>query len=214
VVRRAQTAGAVGSHLRASLWWAAGVAMGVGGLWFAARQGYVGRSTTWVENALIEPVEILRNGVPVDTIAPNATERLRGRRGPVAELRWRLLRPGRPPLGEAMEGPLSAPSRQAGRRVSQITAQADGQRFFAPLITNTTASDVTVEVNPGTTAAAPCNCVVPRGAVRAHIGYYRLYANSAVAAYNAAHPYSGPHADRSDFTSGAASASGAVVLTY
>jgi hypothetical protein len=101
-----------------------------------------------------------------------------------------------------------------GRRVLQITAQADGQRFFSPLITNTTPSDVTVEVNPGTAAATPCNCVVPRGAVRVHIGYYRLYANSALAAYNATHPYNGPHADRSDFATAAASASGAVVLTY
>ena len=87
-----------------------------------------------------------------------------------------------------------------GRSVWRITADAAGQRFFAPLITNTTPSDITLEINPGTAAAVRCNCVVPRGAVRAHNGYYRLYANSTVAAYNAAHPYTGPHSDRDDFT--------------
>jgi hypothetical protein len=213
VVRQAHTSAGIGSRLRAPAWWAFGVVVGVGGLWFMAREGYVGRSA-WVQNALVEPVEILRNGTPVDTVAPSGMQRLYGRRGGAGELRWRLLRRGSPPLGEGMEGALPALGRQAGRRVSQITAQADGQRFFAPLITNTTPSDVTVEVNSGTAAAVRCACIVPRGAVRVHIGYYRLYANSAVAAYNAAHPYTGPHADRVNFSSDAASASGAVVLTY
>jgi hypothetical protein len=71
-----------------------------------------------------------------------------------------------------------------------------------------------VEVNPGTAAAVRCDCIVPRGAVRAHIGYYRFYANSTVAAYNAAHPYRGPHSDRSDFAVRVAPRSGAIVLTY
>ena len=101
-----------------------------------------------------------------------------------------------------------------GRRVWRITAEAGGQRFFAPLITNTTPSDITVEVNGGTAAATRCDCVVPRGAVRAHIGYYRFYANSTIAAYNAAHPYTGPHSDRGDFATRVAPSSGAIVLTY
>jgi len=71
-----------------------------------------------------------------------------------------------------------------------------------------------VEVNAGTAAAVRCDCVVPRGAVRAHIGYYRFFANSTVAAYNAAHPYAGPHNDRGDFATRVASSSGAIVLTY
>jgi hypothetical protein len=96
----------------------------------------------------------------------------------------------------------------------RITADVPGQRFFAPLITNTTASDITVEVNPGTAAAARCNCLVPRGAVRSHVGYYRLFANSGVAAYNTAHPYEGPHADRSGFAPRIAPQSGAIELTY
>jgi len=99
-------------------------------------------------------------------------------------------------------------------RVAVIGAVVDGQSYFAPLITNTTPSDITLEVNPGTGAARRCNCVVPKGAVRAHIGYYRLYRNSAVAAYNGAHPYTGPHADREGFAQQAAAKSGAVVLAF
>jgi len=59
-----------------------------------------------------------------------------------------------------------------------------------------------------------CNCLVPKGAVRTHIGYYRLYQNSSVAAYNSAHPYIGPHADRRGFAGRVAPQSGAVVLTF
>jgi len=59
-----------------------------------------------------------------------------------------------------------------------------------------------------------CNCLVSKGAVRTHIGYYRLYQNSSVAAYNSAHPYIGPHADRHGFAGRVAPQSGAVVLTF
>jgi hypothetical protein len=101
-----------------------------------------------------------------------------------------------------------------GRRLARVAAEASGQRYFAPLITNTTPSDITLEVNPGTAAAVRCNCLVPKGAVRAHIGYYSLYRNSTVAAYNSAHPYIGPHVDRQGFATRVDPTSGVVVLTF
>ena len=189
-----------------------GIVVGALGLWYAGREGLVGPPVVWAHNALVEPVEILRNGTPVDTVPPDGTARLRARS--LGALRWRLLPPGSPPLGEPLEGPITTPQRVLGRRVWRITAEVAGQRFFAPLITNASASDVTVEVNPGTAAAVRCNCLVPRGAVRSHVGYYRLYANSRVAAYNAAHPYLGPHADRDAFAARVAPQSGAIELTY
>jgi eukaryotic-like serine/threonine-protein kinase len=196
-------------------WWAFGATAVVAvALWYGARQGYIGRSVVWALNSLVEPIEILRNGSPVDTVAPGELVRLWVSRRSNAALRWRVIRPGKPPLGEPMEGAMPAAQQSAGRRVWSITPEVAGQRFFAPLITNTTPSDITVEVNPGTAAALRCNCVVPRGAVRAHIGYYRSYANSTVAAYNAAHPYAGPHSDRNDFAARVAPSSGAIVLTY
>jgi hypothetical protein len=196
-------------------WWAfAAAVIGALGLWYGGREGYIGRSVVWAQNSLVEPVEILRNGAPVDTVVPDAMRRIWVSRRSAGEFRWRIIRRGGPPLGEAVEGAMPVVARGVGKRVWRILAEAGGQRFFAPLITNTTPSDITVEVNPGTAAATRCDCVVPRGAVRAHIGYYRFYANSTVAAYNAAHPYTGPHSDRGDFATRVAPSSGAIVLTY
>src|SRR5205809_6650378 len=196
-------------------WWVAGVlgaALVAGGL--ARRAGYLGPGVASVHNALVEPVEILSHGVPVDTVAPEATRRLGLRRGQRGELRWRLIRPGNPPIGEPLEGPLPAFPRAGGRLLADVSAEVGGQRYFAPLITNASASDITLEVNPATAAAVRCNCLVSKGAVRTHIGYYRLYQNTSVAAYNSAHPYIGPHADRHGFAGRVVPQSGVVVLTF
>jgi len=196
-------------------WWVAGVlgaALVAGGL--ARRAGYLGPGVASVHNALVEPIEILSHGVPVDTVAPEATQRLSLRRGQRGELRWRLIRPGNPPIGEPLEGPLPAFPRAGGRLLADVSAEVGGQRYFAPLITNTSASDITLEVNPATAAAVRCNCLVSKSAVRTHIGYYRLYQNTSVAAYNSAHPYIGPHADRHGFAGRVGPQSGVVVLTF
>jgi len=196
-------------------WWVAGV-LGVALVagWLARRAGYLGSGVASLHNALVEPIEILSNGVPVDTVAPEATERLTLARGQRTGLRWRIVRPGNPAIGEPLEGPLPAFPRAGGRLLADVSAEVGGQRYFAPLITNGSASDITVEVNPGTAAAVRCNCLVSKGAVRTHIGYYRLYQNSSVAAYNSAHPYIGPHADRHGFAGRVAPQSGAVVLAF
>jgi hypothetical protein len=158
-------------------------------------------------------VEILRDGTPVDTVAPDATVRLAPRDG-AADWHWRLIRPGNPPLGEPMEGALPAFQPLHGRRLARVTALVGGQRYVAPLITNTSPSDITLELNPATAAVVRCNCLVSQGAVRTHVGYYRLYRNSVVAAYNSTHPYLGPHTDRAGFATGVDPQSGVVVLTF
>jgi len=196
-------------------WWVGG------GLALVASGLLLARGAGFAHNALVEPVEILLDGAPIDTVRPDATARLAvsrgggdGAGGGRAELRWRLIRPGNPPIGEALEGPLPAFQRLRGRRVAPIVPEVGGQSYFAPLVTNTTATDITIEVNPGTQAAVRCNCLVPKGAVRTHIGYYRLYRNSTIAAYNNAHPYLGPHVDREGFAPRVALRSGAVVLVF
>jgi len=196
-------------------WWVAGVlSVALVAGWLARRAGYLGSGVASLHNALVEPIEILSNGVPVDTVAPEATERLTLTRGQRTGLGWRIVRPGNPPIGEPLEGPLPAFPSAGGRLLADVSAEVGGQRYFAPLITNGSASDITVEVNPGTAAAVRCNCLVSKGAVRTHIGYYRLYQNSSVAAYNSAHPYIGPHADRHGFAGRVAPQSGAVVLAF
>ncbi|HYK82980.1 MAG TPA: serine/threonine-protein kinase [Gemmatimonadales bacterium] len=212
--RQVRRSGEARSRSRRRAAWGAGALGGIlAGAWLAWQSGYVGAGVGFVHNALVEPVELLRHGAPVDTVAPGATVRLApGDTG--AAVGWRLVRPGNPPLGEPMEGPLPQLEGWRGRRVAQITALVGGQNYFAPLITNTSSSGITLAVNPGTGAAVRCDCLVTPGAVRAHIGYYRLYRNSAVAAYNSAHPYTGPHVDRAGFAAQAALASGVVVLTF
>jgi serine/threonine-protein kinase len=206
--RQVRRSGEIRSRTARLGWWAAGALAVVvaGGL--ARRAGYLGSAATFVHNGLVEPVEILRSGVPLDTIRPDATARVFLPRGRETVLHWRLVRPGSPPLGEPVEGTLER------RRKMEITSTAGGQSYFAPLITNTSASDITLEVNPGTAASVRCGCLVPRGAVRAHIGYYRLYRNSAVAAYNTAHPYTGPHVDREGFATRVTPPGGTVVLEF
>jgi hypothetical protein len=213
VGRRVRRSGEVGRRAsRLGRWVAGGLAIVVLGLLFARRAGLVGSGIVFVHNALVEPVEILRDGTPIDTVRSEGTARLVA--GSRAALTWRLIRPGNPAIGEPMEGPLPEFRRVRGRRVAAITADAGDQAYFAPLVTNTSPSDITLEVNPGSAAAVRCNCLVPKGAVRTHIGYYRLYRNSAIAAYNGGHPYIGPHADREGFASRVAPRSGAVVLTF
>src|SRR5204862_140530 len=142
-------------------WWVGGgLALVASGLLLARGAGFVGAGVAFAHNALVEPVEILLDGAPIDTVRPDATARLavsRGRGdgagGGRAELRWRLIRPGNPPIGEALEGPLPAFQRLRGRRVAPIVPEVGGQSYFAPLVTNTTATDITIEVNPGTQAA-------------------------------------------------------------
>jgi len=221
VERRVRRSGAAPFRSGRFGWWVAGgIALVAGGLLLARGAGFIGSGVAFVHNALVEPVEILLDGTPIDTVRPDGSARLallRGRAdggGARAEFRWRLLRPGNPPIGEALEGPLPELRRLRGRRVAPIVAEVGGQSYFAPLVTNTTATDITIEVNPGTQAAVRCNCLVPKGAVRTHIGYYRLYRNSTIAAYNNAHPYIGPHADREGFAPRVAPRSGAVVLTF
>ncbi len=223
VERRVRRSGAVRFRLGRFGWWVAGGLAVVGaGLVLARGAGFVGAGVALVHNALVEPVEIVMDGTPIDTVRPDETARLAGLRGrgdgagggERAALRWRLMRPGNPPIGEALEGPLPDFRRVRGRRVAAIVPEVGGQSYFAPLVTNTTATDITIEVNPGTQAAVRCNCLVPTGAVRTHIGYYRLYRNSTIAAYNNAHPYVGPHADREGFAPRVAPRSGAVVLVF
>jgi len=212
--RQVRRSGEMRSRTARLGWWAAGALAVLVGGGVARRAGYLGSGVAFVHNGLVEPVEILRDGVPSDTVGPDGTQRLWLSRGRDTGFAWRLLRPGNPPLGEPMEGPLGPFTRIRGRRVAQVAAEVGRQTYFAPLITNTSASDITVEVNPGTAAAARCGCLVPRGAVRTHIGYYRLYRNSAVAAYNSAHPYTGPHVDREGFAARVTPPNGAVVLEF
>src|SRR5216117_2898393 len=80
--RQVRRTGQVRRGSRRVGWWVAGVlgAALVAG-WLARRAGYLGSGVASLHNALVEPIEILSNGVPVDTVAPEATQRLTLPRG-------------------------------------------------------------------------------------------------------------------------------------
>src|SRR6184192_1908827 len=161
--RQVRRSGSVRSRTARLGWWAAAALALVVAGGVARRAGYLGSAAAFVHNGLVEPVEILRDGTPLDTVAPDATTRLWLPPGRDAGLGWRLLRPGSPPLGEPMEGALGPFTNVRGRRVARIAAAVGSQSFFAPLITNSSASDINLEVNPGTAAAARCG-----GGARVH----------------------------------------------
>src|SRR5207247_5510414 len=58
-------------------WWVGGgLALVASGLLLARGAGFVGAGVAFAHNALVEPVEILLNGAPIDTVRPDATARL------------------------------------------------------------------------------------------------------------------------------------------
>src|SRR5205823_9066455 len=96
IERQVRRSGAVRSRASRLVWWVAGgLAVVAAALQLARLAGLVGTSVAFVRNVLVEPVELLRNGTPVDTVRPGGTARLaRLRDGAGTELSWRLLRPG------------------------------------------------------------------------------------------------------------------------
>src|SRR5207244_2429704 len=130
--RQVRRSGQVRRGPRRLGWWAAGVigAALVAG-WLARRAGYLGSGVASLHNALVEPIEILSNGVPVDTVAPEATERLSLPRGQRTGLRWRLVRPGNPAIGEPLEGPLREFPTAGGRVRAGRRAGVRGERSWS-----------------------------------------------------------------------------------
>jgi hypothetical protein len=140
-------------------------------------------ATLIVENRLVEPIRFSVAGQQVE-VAAGATLRQKIDAGAPFAAPWYLVRPTGPagePLGVALQGTLSesAPKGEV-RRV--IDAASATEPVFAPLITNTTAGPLAIVVNAGTAKAMPCGCQVKPGALRARIGYYPLFLNSAVQA--------------------------------
>jgi hypothetical protein len=136
-----------------------------------------------VVNRLVLPVNVHVEGAGDWTIAPGATVERKLSRGRAIELRWDALRPmaGALPVGERLGGTTSFPNPLTHTRYA-ITAASSADRYFAPLITNSTAGPLRIIVNAGLAGAADCGCSVPAGARRMPIGYYRLFGNSTVQA--------------------------------
>jgi serine/threonine-protein kinase len=171
------------ARARASRRWAtAAVVVGLGAgavLWFQRGAS----AELVVENRLVEPIRLVVGGRTTEIPAGGrAAAPVTARETLVAQ--WYLVRPEGPggrPLGIELQGTIAA-DRPRGRMVRVISAESGEHPVFAPLITNAAGVPLEVTVNAGLAGAEPCQCAVPPGATRAHLGYYRLYRNSTVEA--------------------------------
>ncbi len=133
-----------------------------------------------VENRLVEPVRLVLGTETVEIPPGGTAERQVSRQGPLV-VPWYLVRPEGPagPLGVELQGSITiAEPRGTLRRT--VDARSGQVPVFAPLISNETDGALGITVNPGTALARRCDCAVPPGTVRGHIGYYELFRNSAV----------------------------------
>lgn len=151
---------------------------GVAAFWYFARTP----PELVFTNRLMAPVRLTIGG-EVRTIAVSDTVKVRVPRGRTTVAEWELVRP-LSANGELMGVPVRGSIVTDGRGRKYDVAESWGRNadYFAPLISNATATPLRVVVNAGLRDAQDCRCAVRPGARRTFIGYYPLYGNSTVQA--------------------------------
>ncbi len=158
-----------------------------------------------VENQLVGPINVTINGVLVGQVAAAqvqtngtvtpTTQTFETARVNQVALSWALVQPtlsGRS-LGDAMTGsfsPVQVTNQTTGINYT-IDSVVGETSYFAPLVTNQTAVRLLMGVNMGLTAENRCECVILAGGQRVYFGYYRLFTNTNVRAYNDGTNYTG-----------------------
>jgi hypothetical protein len=135
-----------------------------------------------VENELVETIRLTVNGADERDLEPGQRVSVRVTRGRPLFAHWVMQRPAAPGgavMGVVVEGTI-VDADPRGRIRYQATSWPADTAFFAPLITNNTGQPLTVTVNVGLVGVMRCDCWVPPGATRAHVGYFPLYENSNV----------------------------------
>lgn len=144
----------------------------------------LGRPRLRFTNRLAAPVRLVVGESAPVTVGPDQTVVVPLVRGRTLVAEWSLERPlsaDGQPMGEPIMGSvvLRDPRGTVADSADTIEGEAD---YFAPLITNAATVPLRVTVNAGLPGAIDCGCAVRPGGRRVFIGYYRLYANSAVQA--------------------------------
>jgi hypothetical protein len=140
------------------------------------------RPSLVVVNGLVLPANVRVNGAETLHLAPGDSVRQPLLRGALNTLVWEMVRPttrGGVPVGAGL-GTSLVVGADGGRSRHVLRAMRGDTAYFAPLITNATGLPLMVRVNAGLAAAEECPCEVPPAALRAPIGYYRLFQNSTV----------------------------------
>jgi hypothetical protein len=133
-------------------------------------------------NDLVVPVEVRNEGDRGASIVLRPGGRWSGFVPGIPRATWRALTPGG-------ESPLRVGVLRAGdfhepavplllqrlvyfRFTRRINSRVGEARYFAPLITNSSGSRLSVSIIDATGREWPCNCVVAPGVSRAFIGYF------------------------------------------
>ena len=140
------------------------------------------RPSLVVVNALVLPANVRVNGGETLRLAPGDSVQQPLLRGALNTLVWEMVRRttrGGVPVGAGLGTSLVVGAGRGKTRHVLRPVRGD-TAYFAPLITNATGLPLRVRVNAGLAAAEECPCEVPPAALRAPIGYYRLFQNSTV----------------------------------
>ncbi len=147
-----------------------------------------------VTNKLAWPINVLINGKVMGSVPAYETRYVDANVSSLT-LSFELVRPalsGRA-LGDAMSGVFNEIPNASGTYNFTVNNKIGSDYFFAPLITNRTASAVLIEVNGGLQSQNRCNCTAGANSTRVGTGYYRFFLNSNVRLYRSGSNYTGSY---------------------
>ena len=153
----------------------------------------VPQMTIVINNQLLRSINVDINGVFAGIVAATSIGQFSGPQVPIT-VSYTLNRhttTAGVPVGETMAGIFNAVTNPGLTETFIVNNVLGSQQYFAPVIDNFTNVPLLMGVNMGLTAENRCNCVVPANTLDVEIGYYRLFSNSNVRAYNSNSNYTG-----------------------
>ncbi|MDF1502431.1 Ig-like domain-containing protein [Roseisolibacter sp. H3M3-2] len=171
--------------------------------------------TIAVTNQLLAPVNVTVNGTVVGSVPAQSTRQTTTTVAN-AVVGWSLVRPvlGGQPLGVSMSGSFASVTNTGQTVAFTVDNDVGGTPYFAPLVTNRTATTLLLGVNMGLNSENRCNCTASVGASRVFFGYYRLFSNSNVQAFRSGSGYVGRYTYFDGFSGLVQQGSGAIELTF
>lgn len=146
-----------------------------------------------INNRLLRPVTVVINGSTAGTVGAQASSQFSAPRTAltVSFSLNRITTTQGNPVGETMNGVFNTISTPATTETFIIDNVIGGQQYFSPQISNNSAATLLMGVNMGLVSENRCNCTVSPFGQNVNIGYYRLFSNSNVRAYNSGSNYTG-----------------------
>ncbi len=142
-----------------------------------------------ISNNLSLSIEISINQSSTEEINAGASSTFIIDPVPNVRVDWELipLLVGTDPIGDPMSGfwDIDDPDDEIDLEVDNVVGQGSNATiFFNPIITNESSSRLLMGVNWDLQAENRCNCVVPAFSDNVNLGYYLLFSNTQVRAYD------------------------------